>query len=714
MTRHALLVGIDRYPGFPECSQLSSCAGDARLMAEVLRDDFEFPPDNVELLLNEEATRQGILDALEGLARRVRSGDTVVFYYSGHGSEAKDEEGGRLNLEVDDPTEWEQTLVPHDSGREHRLPCRDIRDDEIYRWIRKVNDTTPYVTVILDSCHAGTAVRGSVRTKRVPREENPEGHRAPDYRPFLLGEAQARRSATPAEARWRDAGPSGWLPLDERYTLLAACHHLESAKEYEIPGAGGLKHGAFTWHLVRELRRLEPGATFRDLMEAVRSTVNAVYPSQTPQVEGARDREVFGTVRRAPQRFLAVREREGDRVVLDGGAAHGVLPGSEWAIHPPGTRRFDDASAAAGRVRVVAVRAVSAEAEIVSEGVGRQVERGEGSGITAGCRAVELVHREELVLPVAVDEGTDEGTDEETEVTPEGDRLRPLLAALGSRIEASSLLRRVGSGEEAQTIVRVVPAAGSSEEPGEVPCWSLHTADGAPLRTPHPVFETGSVQRVVDNLASRARFLHLERLVDREPANPLSGTVEVSLLRWRPTRSGEGSGGGNGEGSWIAAVPETADGEVVFLEGERLGLELVHRFEDPLHLHVFDLGLTGGVCLLHPVPGASQALEPGRPLRIGTRPGEGLTVRLPEEFPRAKGRERIRVIATTHPADLSGWEQGRYRGPGIASALERRFDAGFRGGTFREGAAGEAPAHEHWTAVTESFLVARNGSAVGA
>lgn len=710
MTRHALLVGIDRYPGFPECNQLASCAGDARLMAEVLQDDFHFPPANIELLVNEEATRRGILDALEDLARRVGSGDSVVFYYSGHGSEARDRPGGRFNLEVDEATEWEQTLVPHDSGRERRLPYRDLRDDELYRWIRQVNETTPYLTVVLDSCHAGTAVRGSVRTKRVPREEDPEGHRAPDYRPFLLGEAEIQRSAAPAGKRWRDAGPSGWLPIDERYTLLAACHHLETAKEYEIPGAGGLKHGAFTWHLVRELRRLEPGATYRDLIEAVRSGVQAVYPTQTPQVEGARDREAFGIVRRAPQRFLAVRELKGGRVVLDGGAAHGVLEGSEWAIHPPGTRRFDDASDAVGRVRVVAVRAVSAEAEVVSESVGQQDDGGDGSGITAGCRASEAAHREELVLPVAIDRESVNGE------MPESDGLPDLLAALGSRIETSKLLRPVVAGEDALAIVRLVPAAVGSENPGEVLCWSLETADGAPLRTPHPVFETGSVQRVVDNLETRARFLHLERLVDHEPANPLSGTVEVSLLRWRVARSGaepgRGAGDESGEGSWVAAVPETADGEVVFREGERLGLEVVHRFDHPLYLHVFDLGLTGGVSLLHPVPGASQALEPGRPLRIGTRQGEGLTVRLPEEFPCARGRERIRVVATTHPADLSGWEQGRYREAETTSALERRFDAGFRGGTFREAAAGETPADEHWTAVTESFLVARNGPAV--
>jgi hypothetical protein len=99
--------------------------------------------------------------------------------------------------------------------------------------------------------------------------------------------------------------------------------------------------------------------------------------------------------------------------------------------------------------------------------------------------------------------------------------------------------------------------------------------------------------------------------------------------------------------------------------------------------------------------------ERGRRVRRGTHPEDGLKLTIPDELPYSKGRERIRVFATTFPADLSPWKQDRYRDAGTASAFERRFEAVWRGGTFREAGSEQAPEGEHWTAVTVSFLVHR-------
>lgn len=690
MDRHALLVGIDRYPGFPKKNQLSSCAGDARLMAQVLQGRFGFPSPNVSLLCNEAATREGILGALEGLACRARSGDVVVFYYSGHGSENRDGEPGTdRNLWLDESVAWEQTLVPHDSGRDGRLPVCDIRDDELYRWILELHAKEAYVVAILDSCHAGTAVRGEARDKRVPPIEP-----GAEWDPSI-----------PTEKRFRDATPHatphGGPSVDQRYTLLAACHHTESAKEYAIPDGDGLKHGAFTWFLIRELRRMGSGATYREVMEAARCAVTAVYPTQTPQVEGARDRLVFGIESIEPQRFLSVLRRDGVQVELAGGAAHGLTRESEWAIFSPATRRFDDPAAALGRTRVTAVRAVTSDAEIVAaengvaenggakNGGGRQ-----GPAITAGCRAAEISHREDLCLPVAVRAQPHRG---ET-----GARLAKLIGALEHRIAESDLLRLTAPDEPPQAIVHALKPR-HAVNGGDPACeagplaetsWALSGADGLLLRNAFPLFEPRSVQRVIANLETRARFLHVENLVDLEPENPVRGTVGLRFLRRVPG------------GSWEAVADTDKDGPV-FEAGEDLALEIEHRFEKPLFLHVVDLGLTGGVSLLHPVAGASQAQEPGRVVRIGVREGEEMTVGLPSEYPRCEGRERIKLFATTHEADLTWLVEKRYRDSGRRSVLERRLGAALRGGTWREAVTEERPEDEHWTAVTRSFRVRR-------
>ncbi len=56
----ALVIGIDAYPNGP----LNYAGNDARAVADVLVTKFGFAKDNVKLLLDGEATKQAILDAL--------------------------------------------------------------------------------------------------------------------------------------------------------------------------------------------------------------------------------------------------------------------------------------------------------------------------------------------------------------------------------------------------------------------------------------------------------------------------------------------------------------------------------------------------------------------------------------------------------------------------------------------------------------------------
>ena len=51
-----------------------------------------------------------------------------------------------------------ESMVPSDSGR-GKEPNRDIIDEEIYRWLRRLNSRTPFVTLIFDCCHSGSVTR---------------------------------------------------------------------------------------------------------------------------------------------------------------------------------------------------------------------------------------------------------------------------------------------------------------------------------------------------------------------------------------------------------------------------------------------------------------------------------------------------------------------------------------------------------------------------
>lgn len=146
--KRALLIGIDAYPHVPP---LDGCVNDVRLMRSVLEDTFGFPAGNITLLTNDQATREGILAAFDGLITATGKDDLVVFHYAGHGSQMTDREG-------DEPSGFDSTITPFDSARAPG-DNRDITDDEIHLKLEALGAKTSYTTLVFDACHSGTITR---------------------------------------------------------------------------------------------------------------------------------------------------------------------------------------------------------------------------------------------------------------------------------------------------------------------------------------------------------------------------------------------------------------------------------------------------------------------------------------------------------------------------------------------------------------------------
>lgn len=342
--RWAVIIGIDKYPLFAPHGQLEGCVRDARAMARVLQERFGFTESRTTLLLDEQATQGAILAAMKDLAGRIREDDVVVFHYSGHGSQRP--------LPAEDRSEpdgKEEVLVPYDSGHRDPFPNRDIPGKEIHAWLREMTKTTPYVTLILDCCHSGTVHRGRKgEEKEAPRVRQVE---------------EDKRSLGPSgRIRLRDfhGGPAEFA----RYVVLAACRNKESA--YEVVHEGE-SHGAMTFFLLEELDKLPPGAcpTYRDVFEPVITRVHNFYDKrQLPQLEGQRDRELFGLAELKPRRFVPVRDRKNDRVVLNAGATCGLEQGAVLTVYPAQERQGAEPI---GKIEIIEVRAVTATARILEE-----------------------------------------------------------------------------------------------------------------------------------------------------------------------------------------------------------------------------------------------------------------------------------------------------------------------------------------------------------
>ncbi len=159
--KHALLIGIGDYPR--PIVRLDGPAHDVDALRSRLIEQWGFQAANVVTLVDAEATRSAILDELDRLAARTRSGDYVVVYYSGHGTSAFDED---LRFEGADLSKWTGALIPHD------YTLGPTPGPDPAEWTKRLiigrRDLRPHLTrldrdrhvfVIFDTCFSGNSVR---------------------------------------------------------------------------------------------------------------------------------------------------------------------------------------------------------------------------------------------------------------------------------------------------------------------------------------------------------------------------------------------------------------------------------------------------------------------------------------------------------------------------------------------------------------------------
>lgn len=253
---YALLVGINDYSDFKSdyaASDLKGTANDVSLMKELLIDTFGMPDDSnhLRVLSDNEATHsaiaQGFASQLIDKAK-LHPEATFLFYFSGHGSLAPDDNG-------DEGDQYDETLVAYDS----RDPGKsDIRDDEIEQWLARLKGytgSTGNIVLIFDSCHSGTVSKNPTLVSR----------RAPVDMRLVEGADQAD------DIRSKDVSP---ISNPERvYSIITGSMADEVSNEDLIETEDGQRkyHGLLTYYLVQTLKR-SPQLTYREAVaEAARS-----------------------------------------------------------------------------------------------------------------------------------------------------------------------------------------------------------------------------------------------------------------------------------------------------------------------------------------------------------------------------------------------------------------------------------------------------------
>lgn len=270
--KKALLIAINEYPS--HIPQLYGCINDSFLVSRMLQEVYGFPTKEINMIHNHRATTNKIKNKIEWLLDGAKSGDTLLFHYSGHGTQVPE----RLGDEVDG---LDECIVPYDFD----FDAPGLIDNDFREFFGNLPAGVK-LTVIFDCCHSGTGTRGDsikVRGFLPPMdilnrvyEYKFEGSPLPI---FKLREEFADRKRR--LLRYMKREKDEYIPI-----ALSACKDSQTAKEYTI---GGANYGAFTYFICHEIYKNKgKKLTYGNLVKMCDQSIKlADIQDQTPQLNGS-------------------------------------------------------------------------------------------------------------------------------------------------------------------------------------------------------------------------------------------------------------------------------------------------------------------------------------------------------------------------------------------------------------------------------------------
>ncbi|KAH8484061.1 hypothetical protein H0E87_028475 [Populus deltoides] len=138
--KRALLIGVT----YKRKHLLKGTINDVKSMRGFLIKNFGFKEENIRVLKEQDTTKKNILQSMEWLVKDCQAGDSLVFYFSGHGLRQPD-------FERDERDGFDENICPIDFMTEGMI--RDNEINSLIVWPLKKDVT---LHAIVDACHSGT------------------------------------------------------------------------------------------------------------------------------------------------------------------------------------------------------------------------------------------------------------------------------------------------------------------------------------------------------------------------------------------------------------------------------------------------------------------------------------------------------------------------------------------------------------------------------
>uniref|UniRef100_A0A6C0IRN6 Peptidase C14 caspase domain-containing protein n=1 Tax=viral metagenome TaxID=1070528 RepID=A0A6C0IRN6_9ZZZZ len=247
--KKALLVGIN-YTNTPY--QLYGCINDVNNMKQLLVKQYGYLEQNVVMLtdvvknnLELLPTNANIISQLTTLLKNAKSGDQLVFVYSGHGSSVSDKNG-------DETSGYDSVLVPLDSLTNN---SKLIIDDQIKQLINTNLKPGVQLFALLDCCNSGTSF-----DLRYNYLNSDSGNNT---------SINMKQSLTPSKV-----------------VMLSGCTDSQTSADAQFKDASGnmVSGGALTYTFMNTLQTNKYAISYSNLLQGIRRSLKQNGYTQVPQL----------------------------------------------------------------------------------------------------------------------------------------------------------------------------------------------------------------------------------------------------------------------------------------------------------------------------------------------------------------------------------------------------------------------------------------------
>ena len=231
---------------------------------------------SVTILVNQQATKVGIVGAFKRMTASCKHGDVVYIHYSGHGQQMTD-------VHNDEKDGLDECWIPYDACRKASATYhgeRHLTDDELNVYLNAIRNkigAKGKLLVVIDACHSGDGTRGDddeivrgVEDTLVVDSQNARGlyETFEEIKSFFMGD-NGKENVINTKAK----------PLAERWITISACRSDQVNIEMKSPAVGKL-----TYALWKELKNSDK-VNNDEFMRRIRKFVNRNTCSRPQQPE---------------------------------------------------------------------------------------------------------------------------------------------------------------------------------------------------------------------------------------------------------------------------------------------------------------------------------------------------------------------------------------------------------------------------------------------